>query len=186
VEPVYTRTGVRIAGAACGSPHMGADIPPAGNAWTYAGVSMPTNNGAKGLNKGGYLNPNTRTKCLTRDGREVRGTPHEQRQAYHKALVAIMIHMNVCDLTRQVPYDIDGTHCLPLAKPCSSFPCQDAVVCVPRFATQAGGLRFPPKPVTVKVIDNDMLAVQKEVRTHCTHFLTSVPSKTFAGADFCC
>jgi hypothetical protein len=100
--------------------------------WKYAGVQLPSNNGAKDLNKGGYINPGRMTRCLTKDGREV-------------------------------PYDLDGTHCVPLASPCSSWPCKTAVMCVPRFATSSGGLAFPPVAIETKVIDNDVLAIEKEV-----------------------
>jgi len=132
VLPNFTSTGLHIAGPACGSPHMGADVPPSGNPWSYASVTLPGNNGAWGINQGGYLNPLTLTRCLTNDGREV-------------------------------PYDSDGTHCVPLAQPCTQFPCFDAVFCVPRFATPNGGLAFPPNPVVVDVIDNDILAVEDTV-----------------------
>ena len=64
---------------------------------------------------------------------------------------------------RHVPYDIDGAHCIPLAAPCDAFPCDDATVCVPRFATESGGMAFPPLSVEVDVVDNDILAIEEDV-----------------------
>jgi hypothetical protein len=124
VRQDYTRTGLHIAGPACGSPHMGASI--LDHAWYYDGYPQP------GLNEDGYINPEIKTACLTPD-------------------------------RRWVPYDLDGTHCLPLSEPCEEFPCEDFQVCVPRYATENGGMAFPPLPVEVDVVDNDVLAIEDEV-----------------------
>ena len=64
---------------------------------------------------------------------------------------------------RLVPYDLDGTHCPPLATPCADFPCEDFELCVPRYATDSGGMAFPPLVVEVDVVDNDVLAIEDEV-----------------------
>ena len=64
---------------------------------------------------------------------------------------------------RWVPYDLDGAHCLPLSVECDSYPCEDFQTCVPRYATDNGGMAFPPLEVEVDVVDNDVLAIEDEV-----------------------